>query len=97
MRIRIHELAAQELDEAVEWFELQSRGLGQHFRKIVREQVKTLARNPTWYLKESDDIYKAFIPRFPYKILYTADENELVIWAIAHMHREPRYWQNRLS
>lgn len=64
MRIRIHELAAQELDEAVEWYELQSRGLGKHFRNIIRNQVKTIAKNPTWYLKESDESYKAFIPRF---------------------------------
>jgi len=97
MKIRIHELAVQEFDEAVEWYELQSEGLGKIFRQVVRDQVRKLSRNPTWYLKESDDIYKAYIPRFPYKILYSAEENLIVIWAIAHMHREPRYWQNRLS
>jgi plasmid stabilization system protein ParE len=97
MKIRIHELAAQELEEAVEWYEFQSKGLGKHFRQIIRDQVKKIVKNPTWYLKESDDIYKAFIPRFPYKILYTTKENQIVIWAIANMHREPRYWQNRLS
>jgi plasmid stabilization system protein ParE len=97
MKIRIHELALQEFEEAVEWYELQSRGLGMNFRQIVRDQVRKLAKHPTWYLKESDDIYKVYVPRFPYKILYTTEEDEMVIWAIAHMHREPRYWQNRLS
>lgn len=28
MQIRIHELAAKEFDEAIEWYELQSKGLG---------------------------------------------------------------------
>jgi plasmid stabilization system protein ParE len=97
MKIRIHDLAVHEFDEAVEWYELQSHGLGKSFRQIVRDQVRKLARNPTWYLKESDVIYKAYIPRFPYKILYTTEKDEIVIWAIAHMNREPRYWQNRLS
>ena len=28
MKIKIHELAAQEFDEAIEWYELQSKRLG---------------------------------------------------------------------
>lgn len=97
MKIRIHELAVKELDEAVEWYEFQSEGLGKKFRQLVRDQVKNIVKNPTWYLKESDYIYKVFIPRFPYKILYTTEENQIIIWAIANMHQKPRYWQNRLS
>ena len=32
MKIDIHELTAKEFDEAFEWYELQSKGLGKRFK-----------------------------------------------------------------
>ena len=60
------------------------------------KQIQKIKRNPTWFLKESDDIYKAYVPKFPYKILFTPNENVIIIWSIAHMHRKPWYWQSRM-
>lgn len=97
MKVKIHELASKEFDEAVEWYELQSKGLGQRFRKSVFEQLKKIKRNPDWYLIEAGNIQKAYVPKFPYKILFTIENNEIIIiWAIAHIHRKPWYWQSRI-
>ncbi len=97
MKVKIHELATKEFDEAVEWYELQSRGLGERFKQTVIEQISSIKKNPQWYLIERENIYKAYIPKFPFKILFTVEEDEetMVIWAIAHMHRRPWYWQSR--
>lgn len=97
MQVSIHELAAKEFDEAIEWYELQSKGLGERFKKSVIVQVNNIKMNPKWYLKEKDNIYKAYIPKFPYKILFTIDNENIIIWAIAHMHRKPWYWQSRIK
>lgn len=35
MKIQIHELAARELEEAIEWYELQSEGLGERFKEAT--------------------------------------------------------------
>lgn len=97
MKIKIHELASKEFDEAVEWYELQSKDLGKRFKKSVIEQINKINSNPNWYLIEKDNIHKAYVPKFPYKILFTIENNEIiVIWAIAHMHRRPWYWQSRI-
>ncbi len=98
MKIKIHELASEEFDEAIEWYELQSKGLGKRFKQSVIEQIKKIKKNPTWYLIEAENIHKAYVPKFPYKILYTIEnKNTVVIWAIAHMHRRPRYWKPRIN
>ncbi len=98
MKINIHELAVKEFDEAIEWYEIQSKGLGKQFKKSVADQLKKIKENPNWFLRETDNIYKVYVPKFPYKILFTFDKDSIVvIWAIAHMHREPWYWQSRLS
>ena len=96
MQVNIHELAAKELDDAIEWYELQSNGLGERFKNAVINQVDKIKIHPSWYLIEDDDVYKAYVPKFPFKILFTFENNIISIWAIAHRHRKPWYWQNRL-
>lgn len=46
MPVKIHELAAKEFDEAIEWYELQSVGLGKRFKKSVIEQINKIKKNP---------------------------------------------------
>ena len=81
MKIDIHELTAKEFDEAIEWYELQSKGLGKRFKKSIMDQLKTIKKNPGWFLIESDNIHKAYAPKFPYKILYTSETDRVVIWS----------------
>ena len=95
LKIKIHELAAKEFDEAIEWYGIQSKGLGTRFKKTVVGQLKKVKQNPHWFLKETETVYKAYIPKFPYKILFTVDIDQIVVWAVAHMHRKPWYWQSR--
>lgn len=52
MKVKIHEIAAKEFDEAVEWYEYQSEGLGQRFKKAVIDQVGKIKRNPEWFLMD---------------------------------------------
>ena len=95
MKIFIHELARKEFDEAIDWYDNQSQGLGKRFKETVIQQLKKIKKNPKWFLIEVDDIYKAYVPKFPYKILFSLDNDNIIIWAVAHMHRKPWYWQSR--
>jgi len=64
----------------------------------VIEHIDKIKMNPDWSLIEADNIHKAYIPKFPYKILFTKEsKNTIVIWAIAHLHRKPWYWQKRVT
>ncbi len=95
MKVFIHELAKNEFDEAIEWYELQSQGLGERFKNSVIQQIEKVKKNPTWFVHEQDNIYKAYIPKFPYKIIFSIEKDNINIWAIAHLHRKPQYWQYR--
>ncbi|MBK7377422.1 MAG: type II toxin-antitoxin system RelE/ParE family toxin [Ignavibacteriales bacterium] len=98
MQVKIHELAVKELEEAIEWYELQAKGVGKKFKESVLMQIKKIKKYPNWYLLESDEIYKAYIPKFPYKILFTIEKNNIItIWALSHLHRKPLYWQKRIT
>ena len=47
MKVKIHELASKEFEEAIEWYENQLRGLGKKFRKTVINQINKIKKNPT--------------------------------------------------
>jgi len=97
VKIKITELAAQEFEDAIGWYNMQSSGLGRRFKKEVLKQIKKIKVNPTWFLFEEEPIYKVFIPKFPYKLLYTIEEGAIIVWAISHLHRKPWYWQSRIN
>ena len=59
MLVKIHELAAKEFDDAIEWYELQSNSIGDRFKNAVIAQIERIKSHPTWYLIEDDEIYKA--------------------------------------
>lgn len=71
MKVKLHELAILELNEAVEWYEAQSKGLGQRFKLDLLDQIKKIQLHPSWFLPEEEPVFKAYIPKFPYKLLYS--------------------------
>jgi plasmid stabilization system protein ParE len=36
------------------------------------------------------------LKRFPYSVLYSVENNEIVVLAIAHQSRKPGCWRDRL-
>jgi hypothetical protein len=42
-------------------------------------------------------IRRCLLARFPYSVIYGIDHETIVVIAIAHLHRQPRYWADRLD
>lgn len=67
---------------------------------FVAELRATLARiqsTPEFFPKERHRTRKAFLHRFPFKVIYRAASDQLTIIAVAHMSRKPGYWRERLD
>jgi len=48
-------------------------------------------------LKIERDIRRCLFARFPYSLIYGVEEQTIVVIAVAHSHRVPDYWMDRLS
>jgi plasmid stabilization system protein ParE len=46
------------------------------------------------FLAESVHAF-GLIQRFPYGVVYAVEGNDVIILAIAHLHRKPGYWAAR--
>ena len=87
-----------ELDEAYEYYEEQLPGLGAEFLSEILSTFSRMKVNPESWSPFSEKTRRCLTKRFPYGVVYQIreKENKILIIAIAHLHREPGYWENRL-
>jgi len=69
-KIIINLFAQIDIEEATEWYNLQSNGLGNKFLKELNSTFKKLKQNPFAFAKdyEFENVRKALIRKFPYKM-----------------------------
>jgi len=96
MKIRFLELAEREMYDAVTWYDSQSYGLGTEFLDEVDQVIRRIAAWPFSGTELEPGIRRCLIKRFPYGIIYGMDSDTIIILALAHLHREPRYWLDRI-
>lgn len=90
-----HPDAEVELNEAIEWYETREPGLGLDFATQVHAAIQRALAFPHAWQEMGGDIRRALIYRFPYGVLYVPDNNQLLIIAVMHLHRQPDYWRDR--
>ena len=95
MPVRFVAAAAREMAEAAQWYERRTPGMGETFLKQARAAAEFIVSLP----ESGEELPKGFrrklLRQFPYAIIYTIDPGELVIHAVAHLHRRPGYWLRR--
>ncbi|MEA2072910.1 MAG: type II toxin-antitoxin system RelE/ParE family toxin [Campylobacterota bacterium] len=97
MRIEFLPEAKYELDDAVDFYELQLQGLGGTFKNIAKSTIKRVSMFPTAWTEIKPSIRRCIMHKFPYNVLYSIEKDCILIIAIAHHHRNPNYWTNRVK
>lgn len=95
MKVLFSDFAKRELDDAVQYLELEFEGLGTRFRSEVKLAAERISRHPLAWSVERGEIRKCLLHKFPYKLLYSIEADHILILAVAHQHREPEYWTDR--
>jgi plasmid stabilization system protein ParE len=95
MRVIFTRIATQELEDAVRFYELEYAGLGRIFKEEVKKAALRVAEYPKAWSIERGEVRKCLLHRFPYKLLYSVEEDHVLVIAIAHQHRKPDYWVGR--
>lgn len=96
MSIRFLTLAETEVDEAVSWYQEQSEDESLNFLDELDRAVRLVRAYPRIAAEIETDIRSFFLSRFPYSLIYGIDDTTIVVIAIAHQSRRPRYWADRL-
>lgn len=94
--ISIHETAENELNDAADFYDLESPGLGEAFINEIHKTIDLIARFPEASLIIRGRIRRKVLIKFPYALIYSLRATEIRILAIAHQKRRPIYWRGRL-
>ena len=97
MKIRFIHPAEQELKETYDYYEDQMAGLGDLFLNELNKTIKIIIEHPSSWTKVGKRTRRAIIKRFPYLILYIHETEKIYITCIAHQHRNPEYYVDRLE
>ncbi len=95
MRVIFTRIATQELEDAIRFYDFESAGLGQRFKEEVRKAAVRIAEYPQAWSIERGEVRKCLLHTFPYKLLYSVEEDHILVLAVAHQHRKPDYWVDR--
>lgn len=89
----------QDMAEAAAWYEARRPGLGAEFVEEVIRVWHELAENPLLNSRRHPrkNIRWRYPERFPYRIIYEADEAKhvVVVAAVLHAARHDRHWKRR--
>ena len=92
-----HPEALTEFNDAAAYYEEQSSGLGFRFVDAIESGFRQIERSPITWRRIRGDIRRFLVKTFPFGIVYTPIEDEILILAIMHLKREPDYWLGRLG
>ena len=99
MKVGFLKPAQAEYQDALEYYENEQESLGVRFGQEVSRAISRIIEFPTVYQFFSANTRRCLIAKFPYGIVYHYDSNseDILVVAIAHLHRRPDYWTSRVS
>jgi plasmid stabilization system protein ParE len=97
MKIRFLNLAQQEVDDAVFWYNNQTENVGLEFLDELDRAVRLVKSYPLAFTEIEPEIRRCRLARFPYALIFGIEPQTIVVIAVAHLHRQPGYWSDRLE
>ena len=92
---RILSEAAEELEACVSYYNLQRPDLGTEFLFEFEKTASRILELPNAGRMVGEHVRSKPIHRFPFYVLYRSTRDEIIVVAVAHRRRRPRYWLGR--
>lgn len=91
--VRYHPLFDADVIDAANWYDARALGLGDAFVQNVRQSVDSISDDPTRFAESHPGLRYQRVHRFPYIILFTVTESELLILGALHTARSIDKWK----
>ena len=95
MKLRLTLAAEANIDIVLSWYRERGRDLAGQFMAEFDRCLESIERNPLSFAKVHLDIRRILLRRFPYCVFFIATEDEVVVLACLHGHRDPKIWKGR--
>ena len=89
--------AEQEMTSAALFYDTACPGLGADFLDEMNRAISLIRRYPKVGLAVDDNLRQLELRAFQFGIIYVAEDQCILVGAIAHQSRQPFYWKRRLD
>ena len=97
MQVRLIADARREFLKEVTYYENIHKGLGRKFRTAANDAFKKAGELPLSGKPGIAETRRVLVKGFPFAVVYVSSETEVVVYAVAHLSREPEYWLGRVT
>ncbi|MEK6745653.1 MAG: type II toxin-antitoxin system RelE/ParE family toxin [Pseudomonadota bacterium] len=79
------------------WYAKENSDLAKRFRESIKKEIKFLSDAPFACALISKEARQVISHKFPYRIIFIIEDNNVVIIAILHVKRSPSIWKKRIT
>jgi plasmid stabilization system protein ParE len=94
-RLQTSPRARLEIIDAIEWYAQQGNLLAAEFRKALDTTLRRIERNPLQYQVVHGELRRALLRRFPYMVIYSIVDEQVIVLGCVHGRIDPRRWRRR--
>jgi plasmid stabilization system protein ParE len=95
-RLRIHSQAQQEISEAFDWYFKRNSEVAAAFLTEIGTSLAQIASQPHLYPIYTKNTRRRVLVKFPYSVIFQEKDDIILVVAVAHAKRRPRYWRGRV-
>lgn len=95
-RLIIHPEANADALSAADWYQHEA-GLGKEFLSAVAAAIRDLCLDPSAQESVQNHVRRRRVHSFPYDVIFEDKLEFIRVIAVAHHHRQPKFWQKRKS
>jgi plasmid stabilization system protein ParE len=88
--------AEEEMSEAAEFYEAATVGLGRDYLDDIEQVIYTLRIHPEIGTPLGGELRRMLLHRFPFSLIYSVENDAILIVSVAHHRQRPGYWRSRL-
>ena len=96
-KFEFHPAATIEAKQAIDWYAEKSETAAADFREELRNAEKRVVRSPQLWGPYLHGTRCFKLRRFPFGLVYIEHGERIIGLAVAHLHRRPGYWLNRID
>lgn len=94
--LRLHPQARLEVEQAFDWYFERSTNAAGRFLDAVDSAFRQIVQNPERYPAYTQKTRRFVLDEFPYAAIYQVQDEVVLVLAMAHAKRRPRYWHKRI-
>ena len=93
--VRFHPAALDDADEAAAWYSRRSARAAIRFLDELDEVIESIAAHPQQFPLFESTCRRALFRRYPFFIVFQDTDDGVIVLAVAHAKRRPRFWLDR--